>query len=602
MLHPTLQQRLRELGVSLDHPPADPHHWLSLLERINSDYFALDQTEGHQTASESSNNSVHHHVQELELMSKVRSALSNKIDLKETIQTIVETTAETFNYNLVSVYLLEKDVLHLQHQIGYYQVVEELPTNRGIMGRVARTGQPAYISNVNNDPDYIAALPNLVSEICVPLLYNDSVVGVLNVESSDDRVLTPDDFNLMVSLSEHISIAIERARLYTVVRESREKYRAVVDNIHEGIFQLDMNGYCTFANYAWATMSGYTFKEVIGKKWTAFIPPDEATINIEVTRGLVKGEYRDRRYQTAYLRKDGARVPAEVHIQLVQDDLQKPLGFIGTVHDITDQVAAEQREMELKLKARTVEALKHFLSGVSHDLRTPLSVINTTAYLLRRKLPQLADETRYLNTLDEQVAHLTRTLQDMLDMSHLDDDIVEFNFRRLNLNGLVRDVLTGLKSEADEKRHSMIFIADPDTKQIMADQVMMGRVITHLIQNAIFYTPSGGSITVRTSYRDDRVILQVQDNGIGIDASEIPNIFDRFYKIDQARPVQNSGTGLGLSIVKKIVEAHNGTIHVISTPGKGSTFSVSLPTSSITTTREVAIIQPTTDYGVDYGF
>ncbi|MBL8120904.1 MAG: GAF domain-containing protein, partial [Anaerolineae bacterium] len=149
-------------------------------------------------------------------MSKVRSALSNKIDLKETIQTIVETTAETFNYNLVSVYLLEKDVLHLQHQIGYYQVVEELPTNRGIMGRVARTGQPAYISNVNNDPDYIAALPNLVSEICVPLLYNDSVVGVLNVESSDDRVLTPDDFNLMVSLSEHISIAIERARLYTV--------------------------------------------------------------------------------------------------------------------------------------------------------------------------------------------------------------------------------------------------------------------------------------------------------------------------------------------------------------------------------------------------
>ncbi|MBL8119052.1 MAG: HAMP domain-containing histidine kinase, partial [Anaerolineae bacterium] len=218
------------------------------------------------------------------------------------------------------------------------------------------------------------------------------------------------------------------------------------------------------------------------------------------------------------------------------------------------------------------------------------------------KLPQLADETRYLNTLDEQVAHLTRTLQDMLDMSHLDDDIVEFNFRRLNLNGLVRDVLTGLKSEADEKRHSMIFIADPDAKQIMADQVMMGRVITHLIQNAIFYTPAGGSITVRTSYRDDRVILQVQDNGIGIDASEIPNIFDRFYKIDQARPVQNSGTGLGLSIVKKIVEAHNGTIHVISTPGKGSTFSVSLPTSSITTTREVAIIQPTTDYGVDYGF
>jgi PAS domain S-box-containing protein len=384
----------------------------------------------------------------------------------------------------------------------------------------------------------------------------------------------------MTALAGHLGIVLERTRLYSTLRESEARYRMVVNNVREIIFQTDMYGIFTFLNPAWSKMTGYTIDETLGDHNFNYIPEEAQEANFIVATQLLQGEKDYHRYQTHYRRKDGSTVPVEIHVQFMKDEDGNPFGIAGTITDISERIRAEKQSLELELKIRTVETLKGFLSGISHDLRTPLSIMNTSLYLLRRKLAEGSAEMRYVNTLNQQVNHLARAVQDMLDISHLDDEMVEFNFIRVNLNGLIRDVLLSMEGAIQAKQHQVAFQPDPNMQFVVVDQVMIGRVVQNLLSNAINYTPAGGTITLRTRFSATEATMEVQDTGIGIEQDELPLIFDRFYKVDKARPAGESGTGLGLSIAKKIIEAHHGTIDVTSTPGQGSTFRVSLPVTS----------------------
>ncbi|MBZ0289652.1 MAG: PAS domain S-box protein, partial [Anaerolineae bacterium] len=176
-------------------------------------------------------------AQELTLLNLVRVAVASEMDLGPLIRTVVEAVGEIFGYTYVSLYLLEGDHLVLYHEIGYDVPYPIIPLNKGIIGRTARRGVPDFVKNINDDPEYLAAASNITSEISVPLFDRERTVGVFNVESSEGKQLTNDDLRLMVALSEQISIAIERARLYTSLRESKEQYQNVLSSVREVIFQ-----------------------------------------------------------------------------------------------------------------------------------------------------------------------------------------------------------------------------------------------------------------------------------------------------------------------------------------------------------------------------
>ena len=161
-------------------------------------------------------------TQELALLSHVRSVMSQELDLSSLFRRVVEAVAESFGYGLVSIYLLEKGELIFQHQVGYDRVISRIPIEQGISGRVARTGKPVFVEDVRTDPDFLGDTADFVSEICVPLLDEGNVVGVLNVESTQGIKLTETDFKLLDALSQHIGIAISRARLYTNVQNELE--------------------------------------------------------------------------------------------------------------------------------------------------------------------------------------------------------------------------------------------------------------------------------------------------------------------------------------------------------------------------------------------
>lgn len=202
-------------------------------------------------------------AQRIALHDQARAALARQLDLSTLMQTIVEAVAGTYGYTLVGLYMVEGDELVLRHQVGFQRIFERLPLTKGVMARVARTGQPSLVEDVRSDPDYIEAVPGICSEVCVPLFDDGRCVGVLNVESRS--LLTTDDLRLMVALSEHIGVAIERARLYTSLRASEAKLRAIVDNTLDGIFIKDPDGRFVWMNPAGARMVAHTPEEIAGQ-------------------------------------------------------------------------------------------------------------------------------------------------------------------------------------------------------------------------------------------------------------------------------------------------------------------------------------------------
>jgi putative methionine-R-sulfoxide reductase with GAF domain len=169
--------------------------------------------------------SARRQAQELALLDQVRQALASELELPLIFRTVVEGIVQTFGYTQVSIYLIEGEVLVLQYQVGYDNVIKRIPLTQGVSGRVVRSQQPVLLEDVQNDPAFLGAIAGITSEVCVPLFDLGHVAGVLNVESTLGVRLSEADLNLMVALGEQIGIALGRARLYSEIRKSEERFK-----------------------------------------------------------------------------------------------------------------------------------------------------------------------------------------------------------------------------------------------------------------------------------------------------------------------------------------------------------------------------------------
>ncbi|MBI5564145.1 MAG: GAF domain-containing protein [Chloroflexi bacterium] len=195
-------------------------------------------------------------TQELALLERARSALTNELDLSTVFRTVCEAIAETFGDTLVSLYMLDGQVLRLQHQIGYQKTIWEIPLTTGVIGRVARTGQPVLLDDAHCDADFLEAETDVTSEIGVPLFDQGRMAGVLNIESRPGITLTVADLRLMTALSAHVSAAISRARLYTEARESEARLRAAIENLPFDFWAIDKDGRYMLQNSSSVSMWG----------------------------------------------------------------------------------------------------------------------------------------------------------------------------------------------------------------------------------------------------------------------------------------------------------------------------------------------------------
>ncbi|MCS6841423.1 MAG: GAF domain-containing protein, partial [Roseiflexus sp.] len=178
-------------------------------------------------------------AQELHLIGQVREAIARELDLPALFRTVVESIAATFGYTLVCLYLRDGDDLVLQHQVGYSNQIERIPLGKGVMSRTILSAKPTLVADVRSDPDFIGAMHNIVSEVCVPLCDQDRIIGALNIESIDGVALTEDDLRLMIELAGHVNVAIERARLYEQLWRRVQQLDALYDTMSDIIGNLE---------------------------------------------------------------------------------------------------------------------------------------------------------------------------------------------------------------------------------------------------------------------------------------------------------------------------------------------------------------------------
>ncbi|WP_281671261.1 sensor histidine kinase [Rikenella microfusus] len=242
------------------------------------------------------------------------------------------------------------------------------------------------------------------------------------------------------------------------------------------------------------------------------------------------------------------------------------------------QAWAERNTLEIARLRENEQYRKEFVGNVSHELKTPLCSIQ--GYILTLLDGGLEDpdiNRKYLEQTEKNIERLIHIVRDLEDISRLEAGTLELRRERFDLLALVDEIMQSLEMQAAERGIVLVSDAGPlDRLMVDADRARVGQVLINLLSNSIKYGKEGGRTRVRYVDMFEKVMVEVQDNGIGLTAEQLPRIFERFYRVDKSRSRAAGGTGLGLAIVKHILEAHKETITVRSTPDVGTTFSFTL--------------------------
>lgn len=252
-----------------------------------------------------------------------------------------------------------------------------------------------------------------------------------------------------------------------------------------------------------------------------------------------------------------------------------PSQVLGTAQDITERKEAEQQALALRLERERIRLLSDFIRDASHDFRTPLAVINTSAYLLG-KLTDPGKLAEHRTKIVDQVSHIAQLLEKMLMAARLETE-APYNFAPVAVNRLLRQIVGRVSGQVHDKRQIVELDLAASLPIINAEEGRLELALFNLIENAVEYTPPEGTITIRTAARDSMIAIEVSDTGRGIAAADLPYIFESFYRSDPARSRSTGGSGLGLAMARRIVELHHGLVQAESMEGKGSTFRVLLP-------------------------
>ncbi|MBT5874700.1 MAG: PAS domain S-box protein [Candidatus Latescibacteria bacterium] len=520
--------------------------------------------------------SAERQTQELALLDQIRTALARELALPDLMRTVVKAIADTFGYALVSIYLLEDDDLVMQHQVGYEGSIENMPTDSEVMARVVRTGEPVLLEDVSRDPTVHRSADDVESEVCIPLFDQGRGVGVLNVESKKGVVLSEADLLLMMALSDHINIAIERARLYTEARENERSYRSVVENVKEVIFKTDIDGRITFLNPAWQDVTGYSVRDAMGTNILLYVHPDDRRQHMEFFNPILTRQRPSDRDEFRYVNQSGDLRWIEVNARVSEDTDGAPLGIFGTLNDITERKQIDEERFRLS----KLEAISPLAGGIAHDFNNLLTgILGHISFAHLLITPEADDRLAPRLTMAERATLEAQKLtQQLLTFSKGGEPVTQIASIREILYEAATFVSRGSNVRCDFEVPEELWPGDVDSGQI-------SQVIQNLILNAQQAMPEGGVIRIQaenlSKIVDPALQLQpgqyvritVSDEGIGIPEQQQQKIFDPYFT------TKPTGTGLGLATSHSIINNHHGAIYLESEVGEGSTFTIYLPAS-----------------------
>jgi PAS domain S-box-containing protein len=406
---------------------------------------------------------------------------------------------------------------------------------------------------------------------------------------------------------------------------TNELYRLLVESVKDyAIFALDPNGYVVSWNPGAQRFKGYTASEIIGKHFSVFYPPEDLAARkpqIELEIAAEVGRLEDEGWR---VRKDGTQFWANVVITALRGADGELVGFAKVTRDLTQRRAAELQALEdarriaveealrraaemrstelvdlLDRTRRQAEEIEHrrneadvanrtkteFLAAMSHELRTPLNAIAGYVQLLMLGVrgPLTDEQAIDLGRIQRSQQHLLSLINDILNFSRLEAGAVTYEIGSVPLGSVLEAATSMISLQAAAKQITLTLEPCPPTMRALADDSKLEQVLLNLLSNAVKFTQRGGHVSIRCEAADDHVLTRVQDDGPGIPADRLADIFEPFVQLDRALGNPREGVGLGLAISRDLARGMQGDLTVESIPGKGSTFTVSLKRAAVTT-------------------
>ena len=367
-------------------------------------------------------------------------------------------------------------------------------------------------------------------------------------------VKSRDEVGQLTEMFNYLTVRL-KSTLDEMSRE-KNKVEAILTNMTDGIIAVNAEGVVIHANPAAYKIFNIREEDLYNRNF------DDAAekLDLGITFNDILND-SDNNYNILSINN----LIIKISVVQIINEHNKAEGAMLVLQDVTEQEKLDKMR-------------KEFVANVSHELRTPLTTIRSyTETLLDGALDNKEYTLNFLKVINSESERMTRLVKDLLQLSKLDYDKMEWNMKSLSILNILRDCVVKMEMAAKQKNQSLSFEAIGELCEINGDKDRIEQVIINIISNAIKYTPENGSIKVTAKRLKDSVEIRIADSGIGIPKDDLPRLFERFYRVDKARSRSMGGTGLGLSIAKNIVEAHKGSIRIESEYGKGSEVIINFP-------------------------
>jgi PAS domain S-box-containing protein len=362
---------------------------------------------------------------------------------------------------------------------------------------------------------------------------------------------------------------------------------AIVDSTDDAIVSKTLEGVITSWNRGAERMFGWAADEAVGRHISLIIPEDRWAEEEDVLARIRRGESVDH-YETVRVTKDGWPLNISLTVSPLRDAAGRIVGASKIARDVTERRRLEDErerlllsEQQARVEAEASNRAKdQLLATVSHELRTPLNAIIGWARLLQSGALDETTRSHAVEVILTSGSTQAQLVEDLLDLSRIVTGRMRLTMQECEVTTVVEEALDAVRPAAHAKGIALVTAFAPDVGPILGAPDRLRQVIWNLVMNAVKFTPAGGRVDVAVGRSNEHVEIVVADNGVGISAAVLPQVFESFRQEDSSTTRAHGGLGIGLALVKQIVELHGGSVRAQSAgKGKGATFTVTIPRS-----------------------